>query len=534
MLCVACTDPGDHPKRHRPVGQVSVPATADGGVSDGRVEQSAADASAPDSRVDAGEPLNDRDADVFSADASFTPAQDSGLACGPDCASDDPCLTATCVEGVCLQREHPDGESCDESSTQLCVDGACVERTGCGDGYREHRAGPAYEACDDGNGLTGDGCSETCELSLFDLSRAPEPTLPSEPLAMGVDARGRVLVVTVARSPAAATLWASRLSARLVLEGDPLNLGTVPSGFASDPVVLGLDDGWAIALSRPEDGDSTGVRLVRLLADGTQHSSTWLHEQREGEQYGARLSRTDTGFLAAWIERADVGDGPQNHVLTRAFADDASPQVHSIALSGSGPRQLLVLCESDVGSAAMSRVRALRLGETQAATLMPFDISPADGYDPTVALLDDQRVAVVYGSRRLDAAGDLWLREVPLGVGPVADEMAMATAPGIVERQASLTVLPPRRIALVHGHGTSPGGATRDLRFVAPSARFAAGGLALLPALSSESNQRSGLIAQVKGGALLVFADDDASERAGTGYRARALFLPNDDESLSR
>ena len=66
-----------------------------------------------------------------------------------------------------------DGPLCDGGGAGICLDGAdgllCDERPDCGDDVVQDA-----EACDDGNPVNGDGCSDQCQVELMSqLPRYP-------------------------------------------------------------------------------------------------------------------------------------------------------------------------------------------------------------------------------------------------------------------------------------------------------------------------------------------------------------------------
>jgi len=98
---------------------------------------------------------------------------DTVLLCGPDLvtASEGASCQGVCKAGVCQapacgdEKVEP-GEECDEPAA--VASGACVKckTAKCGDGavYAEH------EQCDDGNLISGDGCSAACRAEPVELA----------------------------------------------------------------------------------------------------------------------------------------------------------------------------------------------------------------------------------------------------------------------------------------------------------------------------------------------------------------------------
>ncbi len=76
-------------------------------------------------------------------------------ACGPDCRS----RGGFCGDGV-VQAPY---EQCDHAAPDAGPCGPTCRVSGCGDGFVDAEAG---EQCDDGNTMSNDGCSATCEIEI--------------------------------------------------------------------------------------------------------------------------------------------------------------------------------------------------------------------------------------------------------------------------------------------------------------------------------------------------------------------------------
>jgi cysteine-rich repeat protein len=75
-----------------------------------------------------------------------------------DCGVTGPCITATCVDAMCIYGLHPRDTICRtlEGREGFCSGGRCVGE-GCGNGALD-----PGEACDDGNATRNDGCEPDC------------------------------------------------------------------------------------------------------------------------------------------------------------------------------------------------------------------------------------------------------------------------------------------------------------------------------------------------------------------------------------
>ncbi|UJR84877.1 Hypothetical protein I5071_69560 [Sandaracinus amylolyticus] len=198
-----------------------------------------------------------------SADGGCVPL--GGTTPGCDGCVDDPCQVATCDGLSCTRRDRADGTTCPAG---ICVAGTCVTRR-CGDGYPEPGPTPPREPCDDGNAVSGDGCSVTCEPETLTIEDGAAARVPP---AVAIDARGEALVVWVAEIPGddAREIRAQRLGAR----GNPAGLEvaiTRVAGLGSDIEVeaAGREAGWAVAWSAPgADRDGLGVRFAYVSESG--------------------------------------------------------------------------------------------------------------------------------------------------------------------------------------------------------------------------------------------------------------------------
>jgi virginiamycin B lyase len=92
------------------------------------------------------------------------------LAEGGQCKRDADCQTGLCSNGQCIGCSR--GSEC---ASGICVSGSCIDL--CGNGRQE-----LLEQCDDGNRITGDGCSRFCELE----GAGPVPTVASQLLPVSL------------------------------------------------------------------------------------------------------------------------------------------------------------------------------------------------------------------------------------------------------------------------------------------------------------------------------------------------------------
>ena len=82
---------------------------------------------------------------------------------GAVCEKDDDCNSKKCRDEICYASKIDPGKlgdpcgSSPDCASQLCYNGKCVTSI-CGNGEIEEG-----EACDDGNAVSGDGCSADCK-----------------------------------------------------------------------------------------------------------------------------------------------------------------------------------------------------------------------------------------------------------------------------------------------------------------------------------------------------------------------------------
>jgi hypothetical protein len=259
-----------------------------------------------DLRRDAGGPV------PFEYDAP------SAASCETSCLEESACDLPRCVDGVCVHTPMPDGLACTEDGASICVEGACVERR-CGDGYREPGTTEhPVERCDLGEGSAL--CDALCEPSVGVLVEAEAARAD---VALGIDDRGHTLLVWVARDPGTgAAVRAQTFDARMRPSGEATELARDPSPHAAlEPAVVGLREGWAIALSHPALG-----AVVAILAPSLAIPRWVPLDPALTTAASPALARLDTGFVfAATSLEGSIGD-PLAGVVARLFDDDATPQ----------------------------------------------------------------------------------------------------------------------------------------------------------------------------------------------------------------
>lgn len=78
------------------------------------------------------------------------------------CDDQNPCTMDSCEPGKgCTHKGLAEQSLCGQGGGKWCIKGTCVLKKGCGDGVIQ-----GLEQCDDGNLISGDGCSTTCVLQV--------------------------------------------------------------------------------------------------------------------------------------------------------------------------------------------------------------------------------------------------------------------------------------------------------------------------------------------------------------------------------
>jgi cysteine-rich repeat protein len=294
---------------------------------------------------------------------------------------------------------------------RVCVEGACLVR-GCGDGFLE----PApmlpmlsTERCDDGNMVSGDGCSATCTIEQRTV--AVDPTGESDVYiadgrqAIGIDGHGRALIVwalhefSAQTSPGGPTFERVRLLARryrangapeasdaaspLVLDA---NLIAIPP--VATPAVAGLPDGgWVVAWTAFRSNTYDIVFRV-IGANGAIGAERVANQTRTSVQKKPAVVALDSGFVIAWESANATQTDPDGGVYARRFTSagvsngnelaimSATNDIQAnVALASRGAAWIAVWTDQQLANDYIPSLRMRRFnagGATETQQIAPF------------------------------------------------------------------------------------------------------------------------------------------------------------------
>lgn len=263
--------------------------------------------------------LGDRDTAVnvdawVEADSSF---DCSSCAVAPDC-------TRLNCASSCDYAQEADGVGC---GAGVCLSGACEARR-CGDGWRERGdTGLPREECDDGNDVSGDGCSDVCmsEVVVLDAETGRSTELPAIGYpAAGVDDDGNVAIAWTEDSLTALPRLVMRRfdASGAAIDLVPIELDTLPSAERAAATVQGLASGWVVAWRSstvdPAAGFDVAYRLVPVA--GTPGAARVANGAGAYSQRYPTIARIDSGFVIGWMTPSAPAV-----VSARLFGPDGAP-----------------------------------------------------------------------------------------------------------------------------------------------------------------------------------------------------------------
>lgn len=253
---------------------------------------------------------NDDDASAVVVDAGADSGVDSSVDAGGDanfdagadatdpcelCLPEHACQGAACVDGTCVREALDDLSLCDlgedAGTSAWCVAGECVVAE-CGDGVVA-----IDEACDDGNDLDSDACSNQCAWqrhTLYESGAFDAVLMRGRGLA--VDGLGTLIAVWVERVGAAGPteVRARRMLASGEVLDDTWLVLNSGSTAAPAPVVVGLSGGgFAVSLV------SMGQLYVRTISASGQLSALTA-VAGAAMATGSSIGAVGTGFVVTW------------------------------------------------------------------------------------------------------------------------------------------------------------------------------------------------------------------------------------------
>lgn len=347
---------------------------------------------------------------------------------GEDCARCWPrsvCETSSCQLGLCVRSPIATPRSCGVAA--VCIDGRCSQ-PGCGDGDRSSgRSDVPYEACDDGNTESGDGCSNACEVesrSIDPLVREAYPAGRGPAVAM--DGQGNALLLYTADSLVGDD---ARVEAALF---DPFGArtGTVatvfesPRGTISDMGVVGLRGGGFASVESALDEQGRAVIGMRISSMGNSMGPRRAVAATDGSQSEPYIASQEDGFAVAWLER--TSNAFDVRVLLRHFAasgEAAFPPLEvtrstvssipsEVRIASSADQLLVTWSERDLQGRRLG-IRFRRYNALGAAVdAADSTIASGEVGEPSIAVATDEDYLVAFSDFRLDPGGDIALRTV--------------------------------------------------------------------------------------------------------------------------
>ena len=342
----------------------------------------------------------------------------------------------------CTVYARPDGSLLcgDDTDTEICVFGACVTR-GCGDGYRQTGAETGVmwtrESCDDGNNVSGDGCTmTTCLTELVVVSsRDGGDDSPSRlPPAVAEDGNLDLLFVYNRDTGDNRELAARRANYGGALYDEAgmeprLTLATLPGpGWDAEASVSGLPTGgWVVVWRSPTvDGGGSGIAMRIVETDGTLGPVDVANQTTEGEQVQPRVATLDSGYVVVWTDASGT-DGPFGRTLIKArrfdftgapiedewVVSDPTDTTSQPAVAAIGDLFLVAYSLDPETAFDYADVLGQRFGSGSPDTA-PFTISDTDGAEPALAVLDSSTFIAAWTQRDgTDWRGNVQSRTVP-------------------------------------------------------------------------------------------------------------------------
>jgi cysteine-rich repeat protein len=365
------------------------------------------------------------------------------------CRPSSVCEQTSCEFGLC-SRTPLDGNAC--ASAGICRTGVC-DMPGCGDGARSSGDSEVpFEACDDGNLESGDGCSALCSVEVRTLEPLSEEGWPAGPApAIAVDGLGRGLLVYMADDLVGESvrLRAARFDAFGHQAGSEFDLATgIPRGFRVSPTVAGLTQGgFAVVFASADLPGGSGV-VFRLVDVPGATDAPHAIEANGSAQSEARVVAVDDGFVVAWVEQG--GASTVSRVYLKRFGPDALPHDDAVSVgeptAGVAQREpvlasslgqiLVAWSELESTGGGQRGVRAQRFGASLAAVDgQALELASGASSEPSASVDDAGDYLVAWSTRNTDERGDLALRSVRrFGAAPLGGMRSLVATAAVEAR----------------------------------------------------------------------------------------------------
>lgn len=381
---------------------------------------------------------------------------DTGMPlCGP-CTPSSECLTAACVDGLCVESPIPDGAACGEMGTSVCVGGMCRVR-GCGDGWVEPGPTPMREGCDDGNVVDDDACSAMCVPTPFIVATDPDRWYSADPTlqgsAIGVDGTGALLFVWTQVYAGRSEVRARRYTAGgvpLPVTGDdPLLIAPETSSPPhGDPSVVGLAAGGWVVVWSAFGTDATEIYYRLVAPDGTLGIARAANVETSSFQSDPHVAALDDGFVIVWSDTDLRSYDPEGGVRARVFDQLGTARSGEILVASSVEgRQVepAVAAEGDGFLVTWAHVIAMigaprpiyarRFRGTTPIDAEQFPVATDWAQPGYPAALGGGDYVIAFTSAAADARGDVRALVVRAGTTPSPSEaVAIASTPSLEER----------------------------------------------------------------------------------------------------
>ncbi|HWZ92788.1 MAG TPA: myxococcus cysteine-rich repeat containing protein, partial [Polyangiaceae bacterium] len=274
----------------------------------------------------------------------------------------------------------------------------------CGDGFRT-----GAEACDDGNLLSGDACSPTCQVTPLLVAPHSPATNPlplpgrelgssRHPLAAGCNLVGAAYLDRATQPPTLNLATFSSVGKALAL----IPFGTANVDSPSPALAALPDDSFVVAWTDFDgDGDELGIQLRKIdPALTAQAESVFANSNTPFSQRAPDVVFDGRKLVVAWVDDSDPATGPD--LRYRTFAPDLTPlsDDQTLAATASVEGQVALAAFNGTWAAAWrSGTAGAETIEAQLGTTH-WSIGPiapgAPDDHPALAFIDATHLAVAF------------------------------------------------------------------------------------------------------------------------------------------